>query len=465
MRCPQALTSLPEMIKAALLASVLLASGNGLAQHMHHSPLDASSPAARAGIQTGREKADPVPEGKTIRVAPGESVQQAIDAAESGDIIEIARGRYVENLHVNKTLTLRGIDRPTISGGLTGNTILVTAEDVTIEGLIISDSGASLRDQNAGIYLHPGAHRATVRDNVLTYNLFGLWIERADDAIVENNIITGKRNMRSPMRGNGIQLFNSQRARVIGNNVSFVRDALYVDVSHDALFEANLLHHSRYGTHYMNSYRNLWQDNDVWMNRGGLAIMEVRWQHVRNNRAWANSDHGIMLRTIVDSIVENNIVAGNQRGFFIYDAYFNAILDNLVVDNIVGMHVWAGSKDNDVERNDFISNREQVRYVAARDQLWGVKDGNHWSNYLGWDRDGDGIGDVPYEANDMVDRLSWRHPMMKLLLASPAIQTLRHVGRQFPLLRAQSIVDPNPRMQPSNENWREWLGKHYPGTR
>lgn len=465
MRRPQALASLPAMIKAALLASVLFVSGHGLAQHMHHGPVDASSPASRAGIQTGREEADPVPVGNTIRVVPGESVQQAIDAAEPGDIIEIARGRYVENLHVDKSLTLRGIDRPTISGGLSGNTILVTAEDVTIEGLIVSDSGASLRDQNAGIYLHPGAHRATVRDNVLTYNLFGLWIERADDAIVENNIITGKRDMRSPMRGNGIQLYNSQRARVIGNNVSFVRDALYVDVSHDALFEANLLHHSRYGTHYMNSYRNLWQGNDVWMNRGGLAIMEVRWQHVRNNRAWANSDHGIMLRTIVDSIVENNIVAGNQRGFFIYDAYFNAILDNLVVDNIVGMHVWAGSKDNDVERNDFISNREQVRYVAARDQLWGVKDGNHWSNYLGWDRDGDGIGDVPYEANDMVDRLTWRHPMMKLLLASPAIQTLRHVGRQFPLLRAQSIVDPNPRMQPFNENWREWLGKHYPGTR
>ena len=34
----------------------------------------------------------------------------------------------------------------------------------------------------------------------------------------------------------------------------------------------------------------------------------------------------------------------------------------------------------------------------------------------------DGIGDVQYEANDMVDRLSWRHPMMKLLLASPAVQ-------------------------------------------
>jgi nitrous oxidase accessory protein len=39
------------------------------------------------------------------------------------------------------------------------------------------------------------------------------------------------------------------------------------------------------------------------------------------------------------------------------------------------------------------------------------------------------------------------------------------VGQQFPLLRAPSIIDPNPRMQPDNKNWRNWLGKHYPGSR
>jgi nitrous oxidase accessory protein len=172
-----------------------------------------------------------------------------------------------------------------------------------------------------------------------------------------------------------------------------------------------------------------------------------------------------MLRTIQDSLVENNVVAGNSRGFFIYDAEYNTLRGNLIADNIVGVHLWAGSINNVVERNDFISNREQIRYVAARDVLWGTKEGNYWSNYLGWDRNGDGRGDVPYEANDMVDRLAWRHPMMKLLLASPAVQTLRLVGQQFPLLRAPSIVDPNPHMRPDNTNWREWLGKHFPGTR
>jgi nitrous oxidase accessory protein len=400
-----------------------------------------------------------------LTVQPGQSIAAAIARAAPGDVVRVERGHYQERLVIDKPLTLRGIGRPTLSGGLAGDTIRVVAEDVVIEGLIVSDSGDSLLDQNAGIYIQPGAHRAVVRNCDLAYNLFGLWIEKANDVRIENNLITGKRDYRSSQRGNGIQLYNTTGARIIGNHISFVRDAIYVDVSHHAIFRGNRLHHSRYGTHYMNSYHNLWEDNDTWMNRGGLALMEVRNQVVRNNRAWANSDHGIMLRTIQDALVENNVVAGNARGFFIYDAEYNTLRGNLVVDNIVGMHVWAGSKNNQVERNEFISNREQVRYVAARDELWGVEEGNYWSNYLGWDRNGDGVGDVPYEANDMVDRLSWRHPMMKLLLASPAVQTLRMVGQQFPLLRAPSIVDPKPRMRPDTEDWRNWLGKHYPGTR
>ncbi len=394
-------------------------------------------------------------------VQPGESIQAAIVKAAAGDTVRVARARYTENLRIEKPLKLIGMDRPTVSGGLKGDTIRVVAPDVSIEGFIISDSGASLGGQNAGIYIQPGAHRARVAHCDFSYTLFGLWIEKVDDVRIEHNLITGKRDLDSSQRGNGIQIYNTTGAQIIGNNISFVRDAIYVDVSHHAVFRGNRMHHSRYGTHYMNSHYNLWEGNDSYFNRGGLALMEVRNQVVRNNRAWGNTDHGIMLRTIQDSLVENNVVAGNTRGFFIYDAEYNTLRGNLVVDNQVGMHVWAGSVRNAVEKNDFISNREQVKYVAARDEPWGVKEGNHWSNYVGWDRNGDGHGDVPYEANDMVDRLSWRHPMVKLLLASPAIQTLRLIAQQFPLMRAPSIVDKNPRMRPEHSDWRNWLGKQY----
>lgn len=392
----------------------------------------------------------------TVQVRPGQDLAAAVASASAGDIVEVQRGFYRANLRIDQPLTLRGVGRPTISGGQQGDTIRVTSADVVIEGLIVRDSGTSLREQNAGIYLYPGAHRAIVRQCDLTYNLFGLWIEKANDVQVLDNVITGLRDFNSSQRGNGVQLYNTRGARIERNHISFVRDALYVDVSHHAVFRGNRLHHSRYGTHYMNSYYNLWEGNDTYRNRGGLALMEVRDQTVRNNRAWDNADHGIMLRTLQDSVIEGNVVAGNARGFFIYDVEYATLRGNLVTGNTVGVHLSAGSTRNVVDGNDFIGNREQVRYVGARDERWGGPLGNYWSNYLGWDRDGDGKGDVPYEANDMVDRLTWRYPSVKLLMASPAVQALRLVGQQFPVFRVPAVVDPRPGMLPRTSLWNTW---------
>ena len=396
---------------------------------------------------------------KEWSVHPGQSIAAALRTAGPGDTITVARGYYPEHLVIDKPLRLRGVDRPTLSGGNRGDVIRVKAPDVTIEGLIVRDSGSDLSAQNAGIYVEPGADRAVIRNNVLVYNLFGLWIEKVKDVEVNHNRIIGKRDFSSAQRGNGIQLYNTTGAKIIGNEVSYARDGIYVDVSHHAVFRGNRMHHLRYGSHYMNSNDNLWEDNESYLNRGGLALMEVRRQVVRNNRAWGNSDHGIMLRTIQDSIIENNVVAGNSRGFFIYDAEYNVLRGNLIIANKVGAHVWAGSIHNEVDGNDFIQNRDQVRYVAAKDEEWGKERGNYWSNYAGWDADGNGVGDVPYEANDLVDRLTWKYPLMKLLLNSPAVHTLRLISRQFPLLRSPSIVDRRPRMHQFSHNWSDWLAK------
>lgn len=392
---------------------------------------------------------------RTVR--PGESIAAALRAAGPGDTVNVQRGSYLERLVIDRPLRLRGIDRPTLSAGGSGDVIRVRSADVQIEGFIVRDSGADLTAQNAGIYLEPGSDRVAIRGNDLVYNLFGIWIEKTRDVEVRDNLIVGKRDLASVHRGNGIQLFNSTGARIVGNRIAFARDGIYVDFSHRCVFRGNRMHDLRYGTHYMSSNDNLWEGNQSYRNRGGLALMEVRRITVRGNAAWDNSDHGIMLRTIQDSVIEDNVVARNGRGFFLYDAEYNALRRNLVIGNRTGAHVWAGSIHNDVEHNDFIHNRDQLRYVASRDEAWGAGGGNYWSNYLGWDGDGDGRGDVPYEANDVVDRLTWRLPLVKLLMGSPALQSLRLVARQFPVLRGPSVVDRNPRMHPSRGDWRDWL--------
>lgn len=394
-----------------------------------------------------------------IQVQPNQSIAAAIRAARPGDTIQIEHGEYAERLVIDKPLTLQGINRPTLNGQNEGDVIRVRAAGVTIRGLVIRDSGSDLGAQNAGVYVEPGADRATVQDCELVNNLFGIWLEKSNDSRVIGNVITGKRELLSAARGNGIQVFNDSGAQIVGNDISYTRDGIYVDLSTHALFRGNKIHQVRYGTHYMNTNHSTWENNESYLNHGGLALMEVRNLVVRNNLAWGNADHGIMLRTIQDSIIENNVVAGNGRGFFIYDAEYNTVRRNTVINNTIGVHLSAGSSNNTVDGNDFIGNQEQVKFVSARDTEWGRTEGNFWSNYSGWDQNGDGVGDLAYEANDLVDRLNWQYPLFKLLLSSPSIQTLRFVARQFPVLRAPSIVDKHPRMRPLNDDWRRWSAK------
>jgi len=59
----------------------------------------------------------------------------------------------------------------------------------------------------------------------------------------------------------------------------------------------------------------------------------------------------------------------------------------------------------------------------------------------------DRIGDKPYEPNDAVDKLLWRYPMARILMSSPAIETLRWVQQRFPVFKPQGVKDSNPLMQ------------------
>lgn len=59
----------------------------------------------------------------TVQVTPGQDLQAAVNAAAPGDTVEVLRGVYrVNTLRIDKALTLRGIGRPTVSGGQQGDT-------------------------------------------------------------------------------------------------------------------------------------------------------------------------------------------------------------------------------------------------------------------------------------------------------------------------------------------------------
>ncbi|MEJ2381498.1 MAG: NosD domain-containing protein [Gammaproteobacteria bacterium] len=230
------------------------------------------------------------------------------------------------------------------------------------------------------------------------------------------------------------------------------------------MLRGNYLHDLRYGIHYMYSYYNKVVNNRTEHTRTGYALMQSKYLIVTGNRSEHDHNYGILMNYIVYSTIADNVVTGVRPGLsgasageavegaegkaiFIYNCQFNKIHGNVFADSDIGIHLTAGSEDNSIFGNAFIGNRTQVKYVATRLQEWSRNGrGNYWSDYLGVDLNADGIGDRPYEPIDGVDRLLWKYPMAKILMHSPAVDTLHWVQGQFPVLRPQGVKDSHPLM-------------------
>ena len=65
------------------------------------------------------------------------TIQQAVNAAGTGDMVYVRAGTYYEHVTINKSLTLQGEDRETtiIDGSGSGMVIYATANYITMSGL------------------------------------------------------------------------------------------------------------------------------------------------------------------------------------------------------------------------------------------------------------------------------------------------------------------------------------------
>lgn len=398
-------------------------------------------------------------QGAQIRVEENK-LQQAIDSAAAGDQLLLPKGTYLGNFVLEKPLTLTGEKGTIIDADGKGNALLLKASNITLENLSIKNWGDDLTEQNAGIYSEGGASELLIQNNHIEGDGFGIWLQKSNNTKILNNTVVGNTELRSADRGNGIQLTSVTNSLVKGNDVSKVRDGLYVINSTDNLLTDNTMHHLRYGIHYMYSYKNDIIENHAYKTRAGYAMMNSRYLTIKGNTSTGSEDYGFLLNYIIHSEISENIVQDvwtepdkkvlgrDGKAFFVYNAGYNTIANNFVRRAEIGIHLTAGSEYTKVYGNSFIDNPVQVKYVSNKKQEWS-KDGsgNYWSNYLGWDMDNDTKGDVAFEPNDGIDKLLWQYPEMKILMSSPAILVLRWIQRQFPVLKPPGVKDSHPLME------------------
>ncbi|OMH34016.1 copper-binding protein [Motiliproteus sp. MSK22-1] len=399
-------------------------------------------------------------------VTPDQHLQEVLNEAAEGDQILVTPGLYKGNFIIDKPLTLSGQPGTIIDGQGLGNAITLKAEGITVSDLRIQNWGDNLTDLNAGVFVAKKATGAIISNNSFYGITSGIWVDSTQDIQVLDNKIEGDLTIRSQDRGNGIHLFNVGGARVKNNEVWHTRDGIYIDTSNGNELNGNFLHDLRYGVHYMYSYTNQVINNHTLNTRTGYALMQSKFLTVVNNRSENDQNYGILMNFITNSTIDNNHIIGVQTGrnphlvensnkisgaegkaLFMYNSVFNNIINNQFNESDLGIHLTAGSEDNVISGNTFISNKEQVKYVSNRKQDWSANGrGNYWSDYLGWDMNDDGVGDTQYEPNDGVDKLLWKYPAVKVLLNSPAVETLRWVQRQFPVFKSPGVYDSAPLM-------------------
>lgn len=385
-----------------------------------------------------------------------------IAAAAPGATIEVPAGVHRVNLRLDKPVTLLGANGAVLDGGGHGDVVRIAASDVTLKNLTIRASGTDLTTTNAGIFIERTTRHVAVIGNTVTDTLFGIYLDGAADVRVVGNTVRGMRRLHVADRGDGIHLWNDTGCVVAGNDVAWSRDGIYVYVSNGNTIARNTVHDVRYGVHYMYSHHNRLIGNVSRDNLAGYALMASHDLVVTGNTASHDRAYGFLLNYIQRSTITDNTISritgqrgvasgeidgGEGKGLFVYLSQGNTLSGNRILDSQIGIHMTAGSEHNAVWGNSFIGNRVQVKYAQNLAQEWS-KDGrgNYWSDYLGWDLNGDGLGDVPFRPNDGVDVLLWKYPAARSLMSSPSILLMRYVQRAFPVFMPPAVVDSHPLM-------------------
>ncbi len=392
------------------------------------------------------------PAAKTLHVGTEyATIGDALTDAADGDVIEVTGGRYDERLHIQKSIHLRGVNKPVIRSD-DGRIIEVKSPGVIIEGITLAYESTQLSPGSAAIYIDKGADGALIRDNNFINVMFGIWNVEGRDVRIERNVITGLKERETNYRGNCINLTGSQRVHILDNTLSDCRDGIYMELCHDAEVSGNTIKDSRYSVHTMWVDRGNFSNNTARDSLVGLAIMYTKHSKINGNVSIGNRTHGLLLIQTVRSEISSNILIANTKGMFLYNSVYNELKGNLAMNNQLGIHSWGGSEDNVITGNSFINNELQVKFIAGRDQRW---DNNFWSDYIGWDMTADSRGDLPYESNSVVDYIFWRYPVAKVLFASPALHVLWMLEKQFPLLDVPKVVDAAPLMVSQHKDWKE----------
>ncbi len=380
-------------------------------------------------------------------------LQPLIDRTPAGQTLTLAAGVYAGPVVITRPIVLDGRNQATIDAGGKGSVIVLRTDGATIRNLHLTGSGESYNDIDAGVQVR-GKYNV-IRDNRIDDCLFGIDLQQSSNNVVRRNRIRSK-PFELGQRGDAIRLWYSFHNRIEENDIADARDTV-VWYSANNVIRRNTARNSRYSLHFMYSRYNLVEENHYEHNTVGIFLMYSDGVVVRNNyiaNASGPTGIGIGFKETSDLTIEGNRILYCSSGMYLDVSPFqpdttNRMRGNLIAYNAIGVRFLNDWTGNLFHGNSFVDNLTQVTVTGGKTANRNDWDGNYWSDYEGFDQDGDGVGDTPYELYDYADRLWQEEPYAQFFKGSPMLEVLDYLARLAPFSEPRMLVrDAHPRMQP-----------------
>lgn len=377
-------------------------------------------------------------------LAQAGALQDMIDAAPDGAEIVLPAGVHEGPIVITHPVVIDGQGAAVIDGGGTGTVVTIETNGVTLKNLTIRNSGRLHNKVDAGLRIHGSFN--VIRDVRIENSLFGMDLTQASNNVLRRNYISSK-DMPLEMRGNSVRIWYSNDNIFEQNHIEHSRDFV-IWYSEGNKIRDNRIQHGRYGIHFMYAHENFVEDNEISDCVVGIFLMYANDIRVTGNqilRAWGASGMGVGFKETSGAVVEDNKILGNAIGIYLDPSPWdpdktNEFHRNHIAYNGVGVEFHTDWVGNNFSQNNFRSNFTQVSVRGRGTALREGWHGNHWDDFAGFDRDGDGIGDSPYEVYNYADRLWMDLPPAQFFRGGIALSALDFVERLAPFTEPRLLV-------------------------
>ncbi|MCK9151842.1 right-handed parallel beta-helix repeat-containing protein [Methanobacterium alcaliphilum] len=240
-----------------------------------------------------------------------------------GHVIEVANGTYVENVVVNKKVSLISDGDVTVQAANTSRpvfTIIQSGNGSLIQGFVISGAVNSY-----GLCLD-GSSNCTINNNTITSNYFGILtntIKTENNTIINNNITLNQEV--------GLGTFNADNYVINGNTITY------------------------------NGYC-------------GIELLDSNNNIIYTNLIMDNEGHGIFISNSNNTLIQNNLIPGNILGLWVEYSENCTVYGNLITQGTYGIYTNSSSADinfNRIASNTYYELISEDGTVNATNNWWG----------------------------------------------------------------------------------------------